>query len=176
MRGAPVVRYACGGALINRRYVLTAAHCQGEEAKNKIAEVVLGEHDLSKNPDCDGIDNDGKCYKPVQRFNIDAGAVTVHENWNPLTVVNEGYDIALIRLPKLAYTIREMCDTPVLPICLPLGLLQDGTEIKLPKGKFYIKCCYERSKYHLLLTKVVCNITSRSRRKRIYSNGLGKNK
>ena len=137
VRGATVTRYACGGAMINRRYVITAAHCQGEEAKNKIAEVVLGEHDLSKNPDCDGKDNDGKCYKPVQRFNIGVGDVIVHENWNPLTVVNEGYDIALIRLPKLAYTIKEMCDTPVLPICLPLGLMADGTEIKLPKGKLY---------------------------------------
>ena len=123
--------------MINRRYVITAAHCQGAEPKNRIAEVVLGEHDLSKNPDCDGKDNSGKCWKPVQRFLIGQDDVIVHENWSPLTVVNEGYDIALIRLPRPAYTIREMCDTPVLPICLPLGLMPDGTEIKLPKGKQY---------------------------------------
>ena len=125
--------------MINRRYVITAAHCQGEESKNKIREVVLGEHDLSKNPDCDGKDNDGKCWKPVQRFDIGDEDVIVHENWSPLTVVNEGYDIALVRLTKLAFTMREMCDNPVLPICLPLGLLQDGTEIKLPKGIFYLQ-------------------------------------
>ena len=52
-----------------------------------------------------------------------------------MTVVNEGYDIALIRLPRPAYTMNEMCETPVLPICLPLGLMQDGTEIKLPEGR-----------------------------------------
>ena len=135
IRGVPVTRYACGGALINRRYVITAAHCQGAESKSKIAEVVLGEFDLSKNPDCSGKDNNGKCWKPVQRFNIGTEDVILHENWNPLTVVNEGYDIALIRLPRPAYTMNEMCETPVFPICLPLGLRQDGTEIKLPKGR-----------------------------------------
>ena len=104
--------------------------------KNKISEVVLGEFDLSKNPDCEifGNENDSRCWKPVQRFNIVPEDVTVHENFNRLTVVQEGHDIALIRLPKPAYTINEMCDTPVLPICLPIGKMPDGKDIKLPRG------------------------------------------
>ena len=120
--------------------MITAAHCQGEEPKDKITEVVLGEHDLSKNPDCSGKHYEGRCWKPVQRFNIGEEDVIVHENWDPLTVVEEGYDIALIRLPTPAYTIGEMCDTPVLPICLPWGLTEDGNNIELPKGISHFTC------------------------------------
>ena len=128
-----VTRYACGGTLINRRYVITAAHCQGEDRRNQISEVVLGDYDLSKDPDCN--EEDGACWKPVQRFYVTEDDITVHEYWNPLEVVREGYDIALIRLPELAYTIREICDVPVLPICMPWGKLPSGKNMDLPEGK-----------------------------------------
>ena len=135
--GQKVKRYACGGTLINRRYVVTAAHCHDANKPSKqISEVVLGDHDLSTDPDCQGSDKIS-CWKPVQRFDIRPSDVTVHENWNPNKVVVEGYDIALVRLPRAAYTINEICELPVLPACLPWGQLPSGRIAKLPKGTHY---------------------------------------
>jgi len=134
-KGKQVTRYACGGTLINRRYVVTAAHCHDDKRPTKsIAEVVIGDYDLSTNPDCEGGDGSQSCWKPVQRFSVFLPDVKVHEKWDPLKVVNEGYDIALIRLPRAAYTMNEVCEVSVLPICLPWGRLPNGETAKMPQG------------------------------------------
>ncbi|TRY70795.1 hypothetical protein TCAL_05922 [Tigriopus californicus] len=102
--------YGCGGTLINRRYVLTAAHCQSN--KIPIRQVVLGETDTSKDRDC------FDCPL-VQRFTIRSSDVQVHEDYTPEGVFGQGNDIALIRLPSLAKTVYDSFDIKVGPACLP---------------------------------------------------------
>jgi len=135
-------KYNCGGVLINRRYVLTAAHCQGKLPFQQIREVVLGEWDLKHDPDCAG--HEGGCkpnspFRKVQRFEVTRNDIKVHECWDPNRVAENGNDIALIRLPRLANTATENSDglDPFDEIVFPVCLGWDNT-ITVPKDKFTV--------------------------------------
>jgi hypothetical protein len=78
----------------------------------QIAEVVLGEHDLSSDPDCTGCPF-------AQRFDINPDDVIVHEWFDQKNMFVNGSDLALVRLPRKAVTVIKNSEERVLPICLP---------------------------------------------------------
>ena len=101
----------------SRHYVLTSAHCL--DGDYNITEVRLGVTDL---------DNErGK--ERHQRIKISEADVIVHENWRGKedsdSIIQEGNDIALIRLPEKAITVDDDSDYLIRPACLPFGQIME---------------------------------------------------
>nr|CAI5864805.1 unnamed protein product [Callosobruchus analis] len=95
--------FSCAGSLLNRYYVLSAAHCG--DSHNVVR---LGEHDIVTNVDCE----DGVCAPPVQDIKIEKYYFFEYNATNHLR------DYAVVLLEKPA-----VYNDFVTPVCLPYGKL-----------------------------------------------------
>ncbi|KAI1302168.1 Coagulation factor X [Halotydeus destructor] len=87
----------CGAALINDRYLLTAAHCLHGLTPNEVR-VLLSAHDLRA--------RSSAMTLPVE-------SITIHENYNR---IRQTHDIAVVKLKTpIVATSRVSC------ICIPMG-------------------------------------------------------
>lgn len=106
----------CGGSLINKRYILTAAHCLKTRSTMPIHSVVLGEHTKGQDKDCNvyldpqGEVDETDCAESIEVFRIES--FEVHQDYNRPKYSN---DIGLIRLDR-DVTMKDH----IKPICLPV--------------------------------------------------------
>ncbi|XP_022123529.2 venom serine protease-like [Pieris rapae] len=88
----------CGGTIISKRYVVTAAHCVVGKIASNLG-VVVGEHDTSRGDD-----------SPSTKGYAVAG-VRIHPNYNNYTY---DYDVGILSLTEIIQFSEN-----VMPVCLP---------------------------------------------------------
>ncbi|XP_055640255.1 serine proteinase stubble [Toxorhynchites rutilus septentrionalis] len=99
-----IAEYQCGGVLVSRMFVATAAHCI-QQARLKDIVIYLGELDTQ---------NSGKIAEPLPAEKHRAELKIVHPMFVFRMTQPDRYDLALLRLTRPAGY-----KTHILPICLP---------------------------------------------------------
>merc|ERR1711934_505168 len=100
--------FLCGGTIVNKRYIITAAHCtdyKGATITN--VKVAIGEHNT-----CDGVTNEGGSW-------ISAKRVINHPNYG-----SNDNDIAILELSEdIKFTAN------IKPACLPTSATKDYSNL-----------------------------------------------
>jgi len=94
--------YQCGGVLVNRYFVVTAAHCVFKAPLNKI-KVYLGEFDTKD-----------RQYEPFPAESLSVVEMKHHPQFNYMQTQPDRFDVAVLRLSR-PVSYREN----ISPICLP---------------------------------------------------------
>jgi len=116
------IAYLCAGSVINKWYILTAAHCIARN-QHELVEIALGEHDINTNPDGDSAEVVRK--KPKK--------ITVHEKYDKEND-KSAYDLALIRMDTpVELWDGDTKDSAVYPVCLPWETTDPGHALRLGK-------------------------------------------
>ncbi|XP_049530291.1 serine proteinase stubble [Anopheles darlingi] len=100
-----IAEYQCGGVLVSRRYVATAAHCI-QQARLKDIVIYLGELDTQ---------NSGKIMEPLPAEKHRVELKIVHPKFIFRMTQPDRYDLALLKLTRPAGYKSH-----ILPICLPM--------------------------------------------------------